>query len=133
MDAYFTYPELVEEAYNFYQNSDLEIDKLSLWRNMVELGILDHLGQPTTAAINSGLVREFVEEENLSLAEFKEVYPVFDRYPDQFFIFQDGFWQVHTDLLELIQTDIEEASLSAIDVMELEAYFNNQIDDIFKD
>lgn len=133
MDAYFTYPELVEEAYSFYQNSDLEIDKLSLWRNMVELGILDHLGQPTTAAINSGLVREFVEEENLSLTEFKEVYPVFDRYPNQFFIFQDGFWQVHTDLLDLIQIDIEEASLSAIDVMELEAYFNNQIDDIFKD
>lgn len=130
MDANIIYPDLVEEAYQLYQSFGKDINKRILWQNMVRLGILDSFGQPTTAALEAGMVREFVEEENLSLAEFRSIYPVFDRYEDGYFILQDGFWQVRPELLEQVQADIKLDLLNEEDIMELEAYFDNQIDEI---
>ena len=81
------YPMLVEQAYNQLIAGGLKPRKDKLYKMLVDEGMIDELGNPTQAAIDSGLVEI---AENDPIKQFKAENPVMANIPDQHFKVDNG-------------------------------------------
>lgn len=107
------YPPLVEQSFEFYQNSEgKNISRSELYRIMVENRIIHENGSPTDEAIKNGFVKDFYEAYDLTFNEFLVLYPVFKNYAPELFEKIDGFWEIPVSLKEelVVQLQIREYS-----------------------
>ena len=81
------YPTLVEQAYNQLIAGGLKPRKDKLYKMFVDEGMIDELGNPTQAAIDSGLIEPAGDD---LIKQFKAENPVMASIPDQHFKVKDG-------------------------------------------
>lgn len=81
------YPMLVEQAYNQLIAGGLKPRKDKLYKMLVDEGMIDELGNPTQAAIDSGLVETAGDNP---IKQFKAENPVMANIPDQHFKVDNG-------------------------------------------
>lgn len=96
------YPPLVEDSLAFHlANQEVSlVDKAEMYSLMVKKGILLETGEPTQEAIEKGWVKDFYEEENLTLEEFLKIYPIFHTFHLDSLQLIDGFWEITLELKE---------------------------------
>lgn len=78
---------LVEQAYSHLIAGGLKPRKDKLYKMLVDEGMIDELGNPTQAAIDSGLVETAGDDP---IKQFKAENPDFANIPDQHFKVKDG-------------------------------------------
>ncbi|HIX35600.1 MAG TPA: hypothetical protein H9856_04280 [Candidatus Limosilactobacillus merdigallinarum] len=88
MKSNIIYPPLVETAYNMWPNSEwleehCKHTKPDVYRCLVANNVMDKYGHPTQTAINCGQV---ILIGNPLIRQAKNIYPVLQGIPDQFFI-----------------------------------------------
>lgn len=117
------YPPLVEESVRYHLKGRNRIsDKAAMYRTMVEKGIISDNGQPTTYALEQGLVKEFYEEADLSLADFLAIYPVFQQYDLELFQKIDGFWEIPLKLKATLLQDLSTGEFDYDEAIQLKEY-----------
>ncbi|UUX34925.1 hypothetical protein [Fundicoccus culcitae] len=123
------YPPLVEDAYDYFHEEDASVTKGQVFRKLIEDNIIQLNGYPTKDAIEAGIVRDFSEDANLTFEEFLEIYPVFKRYDANYFWLEDEFWVMDEALLAFIEVDLEKDAFSDYELTELEAFFEDSIEE----
>ena len=81
------YPMLVEQAYNQLIAGGLKPRKDKLYKMLVDEGMIDELGHPTQAAIDSGLVENAGDNP---IKQLKAENPYLASIPNQHFMVKDG-------------------------------------------
>jgi hypothetical protein len=81
------YPPLVEQSYSFMIATGIKITKDTVYKNMVDSGLIDENGNPTQTAIDEGLIE--AAGDNL-IKQFKAANPSMASIPDQHFKVQNG-------------------------------------------
>lgn len=108
------YPPLVEDSVNFYRKGRLKKTgvKADMYRLMVEKKIISENGEPTTEALEKGWVKDYYEDEYLSLDEFLNIYPVFNRYDLDDFELIEGFWEVPLEFKDILLIEMKKGKFT---------------------
>jgi hypothetical protein len=96
------YPALIEQVYASMKEMGIEADKATIYKKAVEGGIVDQNGQPTAKAIESGWVTDMKEKKNMSLLEFKRMYPIFKGFPAKEFAKFGGTWYISNKIIDFL-------------------------------
>lgn len=122
------YPPLVEEGIKLQLSERKHelLNKAEMYRLMVDRGIISENGEPTDYAIDQGLVKEYTETSVLSLEEFLELYPIFDRYDLQLLQRIDGFWEIPVSLKELLLQNIKENKFDYDECVQVMEYLEDR-------
>lgn len=81
------YPPLVEQSYSFMIATGIKITKDTVYKNMVDSGLIDENGNATQKAIDEGLIE--VAGDDL-IKQFKAANPVISSIPNQHFKVKNG-------------------------------------------
>lgn len=89
------YPQLVDDAYNMALMNGASVDKKTIFKMMIDEGILYRNGQPTPKAYEEGLVADYINmPDGTSVARilkvFKEDNPILKDFDDSHFTWVDG-------------------------------------------
>jgi len=117
------YPPLVEQAYQWAIGQGLKVTKDEVYRMQVEQGLITETGEPTQEALNEGLVSSYQQKHD-TLKQFKEEYPIFERYGFNEFTKQSGIWYVSQKVLSEIVDKVNANRLGCKEEQQLQAYFN---------
>ncbi|MBZ2406126.1 hypothetical protein [Liquorilactobacillus hordei] len=119
------YPSLVEQMYSAMKNSGVTgIDKALIYKEMVEDKMIDANGTPTKKALNERLVTDATERSNMTLLEFKKIYPIFKKFPAKEFAKYDGRWYVSDKILDFLVDFDDRASFD--ERAEISAYLTQR-------
>jgi len=118
------YPPLVEESLAFHlANQEVSlVDKAEMYSLMVKKGILLETGEPTQEAIEKGWVKDFYEEENLTLEEFLKIYPIFHTFALDSLQLIDGFWEITLELKEELINRLRADDLTYDEKLQIREY-----------
>ncbi|WP_288394957.1 hypothetical protein [uncultured Vagococcus sp.] len=118
------YPPLVEDSLAFHlANQEVSlVDKAEMYSLMVKKGILLETGEPTQEAIEKGWVKDFYEEENLTLEEFLKIYPVFYTFDLDSLQLIDGFWEITLELKEELINRLRADDLTYDEKLQIREY-----------
>lgn len=118
------YPPLVEDSLAFHlANKEVSlVDKAEMYSLMVKKGILLETGEPTQEAIEKGWVKDFYEEENLTLEEFLKIYPVFYTFDLDSLQLIDGFWEITLELKEELINRLRADDLTYDEKLQIREY-----------
>lgn len=117
------YPALVEEATSYLLGEKQEVDsKAKLYCSMVDKGMISETGEPTDYGIEQGWIKVFVETEELTLENFLEIYPVFQRYDLDLLQQIDGFWEIPLSLKDQILQELTEEIFDYDEEIQLKEY-----------
>jgi hypothetical protein len=89
---------------------------------MVKKGILLETGEPTQEAIEKGWVKDFYEEENLTLEEFLKIYPIFHTFALDSLQLIDGFWEITLELKEELINRLRADDLTYDEKLQIREY-----------
>lgn len=122
------YPPLVEESLSYhFADKKLEIeDKVAMYQNMLEAGVIDEHGLPTKEALEKGWVKDFYEEENLSFDDFLALYPVFKSYDKRNFHLIDGFWEIDLSFKEALINKVQSENMGYDDILQITEYLSER-------
>lgn len=121
------YPPLVEQGFKYYlETTKQSLDKSSLYRSMVEKGIITENGLPTLQAIETGLIKDYYENEGLSFTEFLKIYPLFEEYDENLFQCIDGYWEIPIDMKEHLVLQLESDELTFEEIQQIETYLEDR-------
>ena len=81
------YPPLVEQSYSFMIAAGIKVTKDTVYKNMVDSGLIDENGNATQKAIDEGLIE--VAGDDL-IKQFKAANPVISSIPNQHFKVKNG-------------------------------------------
>ncbi|MBO0429618.1 hypothetical protein [Vagococcus fluvialis] len=118
------YPPLVEDSLAFHlANQEVSlVDKAEMYSLMVKKGILLETGEPTQEAIEKGWVKDFYEEENLTLEEFLKIYPIFHTFALDSLQLIDGFWEITLELKEELINRLRADDLTYDEKLQIREY-----------
>ncbi|MGL4643191.1 MAG: hypothetical protein ACRCVH_02665 [Vagococcus fluvialis] len=118
------YPPLVEDSLAFHlANQEVSlVDKAEMYSLMVKKGILLETGEPTQEAIEKGWVKDFYEEENLTLEEFLKIYPIFYTFDLDSLQLIDGFWEITLELKEELINRLRADDLTYDEKLQIREY-----------
>ena len=118
------YPPLVEDSLAFHlANQEVSlVDKAEMYSLMVKKGILLETGEPTQEAIEKGWVKDFYEEENLTLEEFLKIYPIFYTFDLDSLQLIDGFWEITLELKEELINRLRADDLTYDEKLQIKEY-----------
>lgn len=118
------YPPLVEDSLVFHlANQEVSlVDKAEMYSLMVKKGILLETGEPTQEAIEKGWVKDFYEEENLTLEEFLKIYPIFHTFDSDSLQLIDGFWEITLELKEELINRLRADDLTYDEKLQIREY-----------
>lgn len=118
------YPPLVEDSLAFHlANQEVSlVDKAEMYSLMVKKGILLEIGEPTQEAIEKGWVKDFYEEENLTLEEFLKIYPIFHTFDLDSLQLIDGFWEIPLELKEELINRLRADDLTYDEKLQIREY-----------
>jgi hypothetical protein len=118
------YPPLVEDSLAFHlANQEVSlVDKAEMNSLMVKKGILLETGEPTQEAIEKGWVKDFYEEENLTLEEFLKIYPIFHTFALDSLQLIDGFWEITLELKEELINRLRADDLTYDEKLQIREY-----------
>lgn len=118
------YPPLVEDSLAFHlANQEVSlVDKAEMYSLMVKKGILLETGEPTQEAIEKGWVKDFYEEENLTLEEFLKIYPIFRTFDLDSLQLIDGFWEITLELKEELINRLRADDLTYDEKLQIREY-----------
>lgn len=118
------YPPLVEDGLAFHlANQEVSlVDKAEMYSLMVKKGILLETGEPTQEAIEKGWVKDFYEEENLTLEEFLKIYPIFHTFALDSLQLIDGFWEITLELKEELINRLRADDLTYDEKLQIREY-----------
>lgn len=118
------YPPLVEDSLAFHlANQEVSlVDKAEMYSLMVKKGILLETGEPTQEAIEKGWVKDFYEEENLTLEEFLKIYPIFHTFDLDYLQLIDGFWEITLELKEELINRLRADDLTYDEKLQIREY-----------
>ncbi|BCA86284.1 hypothetical protein EsVE80_18070 [Enterococcus saigonensis] len=121
------YPPLVEEYFKYQQGKrNFLLEKSKVYKDMVVTGLITETGMPTEKALESGMIKDFYEEKNLSFADFLVLYPIFTNYDPTLFQQIDGFWEITLDFKnELLQT-LADDKLDYDEALQLQMYLEER-------
>lgn len=122
------YPPLVEDSVKFYfQNTQVDLsDKITMYHQMVQRGIIQENGMPTDNVLKLGWVKDFYEESNLSFDAFLQIYPIFKQYEKEQFQLIDGFWEISYSFKEELLKVLESGSLTYDEALQLTEYLSER-------
>ncbi|MGY3765223.1 hypothetical protein ACWOAH_01510 [Vagococcus vulneris] len=120
------YPPIVEDTYRSLKTFDRDITIQQVYHILLKSKIIDECGQPTSYALNRGLVYEYTETADMMFEDFLKVYPVFNKLSAEKFKLIDGFWEMPVSEKVKLQTSIDNFQLTYDELAQLDAFFENR-------
>lgn len=100
------YPLMVESMYAAMTQAGHWVERDDLYREMLEMNLIDENGDPSQQTIEEGQVKTFVAvpgTENVkSTAEFMQQFPAFAEFGEQHFAWTGSVWGVDMYVLETL-------------------------------
>lgn len=117
------YPPLVEEYFNYQRHKTKEnLDKSSVYQDMVVAGLITETGMPTKEALEKGMIKDFYEEEDLSFSDFLNLYPVFSDYDTTVFQKIAGFWENTLEFKTALLADLAAKNFDYDEALQIQMY-----------
>ncbi|MGX7108304.1 hypothetical protein [Facklamia miroungae] len=123
---YFLYLEIINQVHEQFQSKKAEISCQDVYLNLIDRGIIYTNGRACKEALDCGLLEVHTEEPGFSFSEFLKVYPVFKRYPSNYFRKIDHFWEIEEELWNKVQLDRQFHRFSQEELEQLNRYFVNR-------
>lgn len=120
------YPSLVEQAASFLKREGIKAEKDEIYKEMIKNGTIDQYGNPTSMALNEGLVSDYTEKKNMRLVEFKRMYPVFKEFSAKEFVRYDGVWYISETINQILDKRCENKEYEEHSIEQIAAYFKQR-------
>lgn len=120
------YPPLVEQGFSYFSEEHQELSRDELYLEMVRNQLITETGMPTNYALENGFIKDFFEEENLSITEFLALYPVFKKYNQDSFKNIDGFWEITIAFKEELKSQLNAGVFNYDERVQLEEYLESR-------
>lgn len=122
------YPPLVEEGFAYLKRLPEQeaLTKAELYQMMVADHLITETGMPTRTAIEAGFIKDYHEAEDLSFAEFMELFPIFKRYAEDLFEKIDGYWEIPETFKQALKKNLAKNIFSYDERMQVNAYLQDR-------